>query len=214
MWDFITSLFSTVFYSFIDLTVLTWWTMCLGCVLLTNIQVQRMIAPVLLKRVSCPLKDIVHYNIGDLSHSISEIINTTKNYAVYLFLFLDLGLGCWTEFIRHLTYIFAIRAVSIYCTLLPPLLPVDIHKEALYTKSIFDIFLNYLYGETIDIGHYGDLLFSGHVSFFFLTSLHLQSTFLHFVTLLLSTALVVNKNHYTIDVMYAYIVTYLVYTSF
>src|SRR5439155_1700177 len=112
-----------------------------------------------------------------------------------------------------------LRSVSYNLTLLPPCstMPEKPHYE---TESCSRILLRYLLHKDTHFGYYNDLLFSGHTSFVVMFCLHVSYFHLAPIWLLscfwcvavgTSFVIICSRCHYTIDVVYAWVVTMFVF---
>jgi hypothetical protein len=156
-----------------------------------------------------PLYDIVQQNTFNLKRYriIPEILHFIP---VMLFLFFTLysfynsqysiGIESLKKFFTKHGILFYIRPLLFSSTLLP-----DSSQMCLTSKSLGSCF---------------DLIFSGHSSIMFLTTYILRDIFnvslslfysLQFNNLLTSFLIIVCRNHYTVDVLLAIIITHFVY---
>jgi hypothetical protein len=156
-----------------------------------------------------PLYDIVQQHTLNLKRYriIPEILHFIPVSLLLLFTLYSfytsqysLGISSLEKFFTKHGILFYIRTLLFYSTLLP-----DSYQMCLTSKSIGSCF---------------DLIFSGHSSIMFLSTYILRDIFnigvslfytLQFNNLLTSFLIIVCRNHYTVDVLLAIIITHFVY---
>ena len=161
-----------------------------------------------------PLPDILHTNKLDLS-KIYRITDIPINVYIFLLIF---------RFNKHIPKLFwlmaityFIRALSFSMTILPKCGKM---KDKDNSRSCSQIIKDYITMKDTHIGHNNDLLPSGHVCFSTMFVLYARkygyissktSMIIWFVNIINSVLIILSRCHYSIDVFYAYIITYTIY---
>lgn len=165
------------------------------------------------KNTNIPLYDHLHssrkftkfYNISDYFINI---------YILSLFYFND----HITTFLNLLSIIYLFRTFSFTITILPKCGIMPDKTD----KSVGSILYKYLTLKDKHTGYNNDLLFSGHTAFMFLYFLYLShfnyisvgsSYILFSVNFILSILNIISKCHYSIDILYGYIVTLFIFQN-
>lgn len=164
-----------------------------------------------------PLLDLLHH--PDLIFMVKYY--TVSDYVIYfyiasLILFFNQYLYV---FVYQLSFIYLFRSISFSITILPKCGKM---KDKDNNRSSFQILYDYLSLSDKHTGHNNDLLFSGHSSFMLLYVLYLSYFsviplpivyLLHFINFILSILNILSRCHYSIDVLYAYIVTIFIFQN-
>lgn len=144
--------------------------------------------------------DILHYSIPDLQ-SYAVYNDTILVLTMISFLFVPNSVVILKEFLGKFILIMAIRALTIISTILPKQ---DTCNSDHTWISMFK-------------GKCYDKVFSGHTAFVFLATLiYHRENILSFpalvgINLANITSILLTRSHYTIDVILAIVITYLVY---
>jgi hypothetical protein len=144
--------------------------------------------------------DIVHEYTPDL-HQFELAVNILPLLLLGSLVFLSNGKALLLEFAGKYLLLHLIRSLTIISTILPK------HEQCSRDKSIFRKVLGDCY----------DKVFSGHTALVFLLTLMLaREGYLNMVQLVAlnaieSSIILLTRSHYTIDVILAYFITYLVY---
>jgi hypothetical protein len=168
----------------------------------------------LLDNCKVALKDVLHINCLDYSsyYQLTDIPMST--YIILLAYFHE---NVYVFFIQ-LGIIQYLRAFSFSMTILPKC---SKNEDKDNTRSCSRILFDYITLRDTHTGHNNDLLFSGHVSFIFLFWLYMGhfhyniylQVLIGIVNIINSFATIVTRCHYSIDVFYAYVMTYLVFEN-
>lgn len=168
------------------------------------------------KNSNIPLPDILHIDSLNLSN-IYRITDIPINVYIILLLFKYNKHG--PKFLWLISATYFLRALSFSMTTLPKCHNINDKDD---TKSCFSILKDYITLKDTHIGHNNDLLPSGHVSFATIFILYLQNyervnnriaTIIWITNILNSILIILSRCHYSIDVFYAYILSYTVYNS-
>jgi len=156
---------------------------------------------------SYPLYDIIISNTPDLSKY--DYLPNVLMFFISIFLLIPLLLKknyrIFISFFKYFSIIVFLRTITTQVTILPP------QTECKYEKKI----LNMLY--ICLNGHNLDKIFSGHTSaslliilLYFRYDILEKNLFYLLLALqiLLSFSLILTRNHYTVDVVIAYIITF------
>jgi hypothetical protein len=144
--------------------------------------------------------DIVHEYTPDL-HQFELAVNILPLLLLGSLVFLPHGKSLFFEFAGKYLLLHLIRSLTIISTILPK------HDQCTRNKSIFRKVLGDCY----------DKVFSGHTALVFLMTLilgregYLNTIQIILINLLESSIILLTRSHYTIDVILAYFITYLVY---
>lgn len=144
--------------------------------------------------------DIVHEYTPDL-HQFEFAVNILPLLLLGSLVFLPNGKSMLFEFAGKYLLLHLIRSLTIISTILPK------HEQCSRDKSIFRKILGDCY----------DKVFSGHTALVFLITLilvregYLGMGQLIAINAIESTIILLTRSHYTIDVILAYFITYLVY---
>ena len=161
-----------------------------------------------------PLPDILHTPRLDLS-SIYKITDIPIN--VYIFLLVFKFNKHLSKFLWTMSLIYFVRALSFSVTTLPKCGKM---KDKDNTRSCSAILRDYITLKDTHIGHNNDLLPSGHVCFSTLFVLYTQkygyltpttNRMVWVVNIVNSILIILSRCHYSIDVFYAYVLTYMFY---
>ena len=169
---------------------------------------------------SKPLRDTVHniadkFNFLSKCHQVPEIV-----IGMYTLAFIILCTDKITDFLMILSILLLVRAVSYNVTVLPTC---DTRKDLTFIHDSLWTIIKYYVMNPFSLGGINDLLFSGHCSFLTLLTLFLTSYGTHvlifkmmlwIVTCIISFLIVALRRHYTIDIMYAFIVTHYVFIHY
>lgn len=163
-----------------------------------------------------PLPDFLHIDSLDLS-KLYKLTDIPINVYIVLLLF------CFNtrlpKFFWMMGLTYFIRSLSFSMTILPKCGKM-IDKDN--SRSCLQILKDYVTLKDTHIGHNNDLLPSGHVCFSVIFSLYSgrygylsrnKSILLWTVNILNSLMIVLTRCHYSIDVFYAYILSYFVYSN-
>lgn len=163
-----------------------------------------------------PLPDILH----------TRRLNYSKYYKltdipinIYVFLLIFSFNRHVPKFLWMMSITYFVRALSFSMTTLPKCgMMVDKDNN----RSCSKILLDYVSLKDTHMGHNNDLLPSGHVCFSALFVMYanrygylspLHNKILWSVNILNSIFIILTRCHYSIDVMYAYVISYLVYSK-
>jgi hypothetical protein len=144
--------------------------------------------------------DVVHHYTPDF-HEFGSLVNVIPLLLFGSFFFLKNSVSLLEETALKLLLIHLIRSLTIISTILPK------HENCKREGSMLSRLLGDCY----------DKVFSGHTSLVFLiTLILLRENYISFTTLLMinmieTTIILLTRSHYTIDVILAYFITYLVY---
>lgn len=168
------------------------------------------------KNGNIPLPDILH----------TDSLNFSKYYKItdipiniYVFLLIFVFNKHIPKFLWMMSLNYFLRALSFSMTTLPKC-GIMIDKDN--NRSCSKILLDYVTLKDTHIGHNNDLLPSGHVTFSslfvfyanryeYLSPLH--NKILWAINIINSIFIILTRCHYSIDVLYAYVVSYLVYSK-
>lgn len=163
--------------------------------------------------------------LSDRLHSVADRFECVMGYhwvpdvviALYAIMFVVLCSDKVGDFLTILSVLLVVRAVSYCVTLLPAC---DKGRDTTFIRgSVWEV-VKYYVAHPFKLGGTNDLLFSGHCSFLTLLGLFLGAyvddvgyLFLCKVVLWtgvvgVSLLIVLLKRHYTIDILYAFIVTH------
>lgn len=127
-----------------------------------------------------------------------------------------------SEFIVLYSILLTIRTISFMLTILPHCQPITFPKKN-YNTSISKIMWNYITCTDTHFGSQGDLFPSGHTLFTTLFSMMISyynifpkivEYFIWGISICSSILLILSKCHYSIDVLYGYILTVFVFQNY
>lgn len=166
------------------------------------------------KNKNVPLPDILHTDNLDFSPYYKLTGVPINLYTFLLIFYFNKHIE---KFLYMLTFMYTIRAISFSLTILPKCGKMNDKDN---TRSCSQILFDYVTMRDPHIGHNNDLLFSGHVGFVCLFNLYVYhfgyvgyetNAFMWFINFINSIFIILTRCHYSIDVLYSYIVTYLIY---
>jgi len=146
--------------------------------------------------------DLFHHYTPDL-HKYELFVNVIPFFLLICLFLCGVGLDSIKEFAWKLLLIYILRSLTVITTILPK------HEKCDYNVETFSL--------STFIGGCYDKVFSGHMAFTFLGSLiYYREKFISFSTfvglnLLEASLIILTRSHYTIDVILAVLITYLVY---
>jgi hypothetical protein len=144
--------------------------------------------------------DLIHEITPDL-HRYEDIVNLIPLTLMISFFAVPTGLALIQEFALRFLFIVFLRSLTIMTTILPK------HEKCTKRFTMSTIFSGQCY----------DKVFSGHTAFvFLLTLLFLRDGYIPFwffvvINIAQASLILLTRSHYTIDVVFAFLITYLVY---
>jgi hypothetical protein len=166
------------------------------------------------KNRNIPLPDILHVDSLNFSRYY-KLTNIVIN--VYLFLLIFRFNKHIPKFLWMMSMNYFIRALSFSMTILPKCGSM-IDKDS--TRTCSQILKDYITLKDTHIGHNNDLLPSGHVSFSVIFVLyankygylsHRYNNIFWLINILNSIFIILTRCHYSIDIFYAYVLSYVIY---
>lgn len=145
--------------------------------------------------------DVVHHYTPDF-HEFGSLVNVIPLLLFGSLFFLPKSMSLIEEVVLKILLIHLIRSLTIISTILPKHEKCKREDSSFFTRLLGDCY---------------DKVFSGHTSFVFLiTLILLRDNYIGFkqlvsINALESATILLTRSHYTIDVILAYFITYLVY---
>jgi hypothetical protein len=145
--------------------------------------------------------DVVHHYTPDF-HEFGSLVNVIPLLLFGSFFFLPKSMSLIEEVMLKILLIHLIRSLTIISTILPKHEKCNREDSSFFSRLLGDCY---------------DKVFSGHTSFVFLNTLILlREKYISLMTLFTINAtesiiILLTRSHYTIDVILAYFITYLVY---
>ncbi len=163
-----------------------------------------------------PLPDILHTDRLNLSkyYKYTDILINVN--FILLFFFFNKNID---KFLFLMSANYVARAISFSSTILPKC---GNMKDKDNNRSCTSILMDYITLKDTHTGHNNDLLFSGHVSFCTLFNLYCRrfgyvsnrtSNIMWVINIINSLMIILTRCHYSIDVIYAYITTFVIYKN-
>jgi hypothetical protein len=146
--------------------------------------------------------DMIHSITPDL-HMHEDSVNIIPFCILLSFFFIPNGLELSQQFASMFFIVCILRSLTIMTTILPK------HEKCSKRFHWSNIFQGQCY----------DKVFSGHTSFVFLATLIffkaelISLPFLVLINFIEATAILLTRSHYTVDVLLAYMVSYMVFQS-
>jgi len=170
--------------------------------------IQNKVGIISVKYKQNPLPDIIHNNIPKINiGKIGDIYAVSYISFYSLYIIYNGYSNMIYEYVRIITCIIILKTISFSITILP-----DPSQVGHLKKGFNKVFL----------GGCSDLIFSSHVSLTFITLLLVRKyellnnylLLLYFIQAIMTFLTIASHNHYSVDVYYAYIVGYMVYSIF
>lgn len=155
-----------------------------------------------------PLLDLAHEICKDSYFQIGFNYNDIIAGILILTIFVFGEYQHIESYVLHLSILMILRSISFTLTILPDPSSQS-HKKTLLAKIL--------------TGGCSDLLFSGHISYSFLSLLYchhynlmpnILQIFLYIILIILSILIIIQRKHYSVDVYYGYLITYLLYKAY
>lgn len=177
------------------------------------------------------------HNFGKLPDSIQDITPNLSNLSyisdiviklyILIYIYLVFNTPLKYDIFYHsliiLSLILFLRVIMFSSTILPSInVNCHIKKKKIYKKPFSTLLFDFI-TQKYDIGYCNDYIFSGHNAIFLLITLmilHYQlvpytiSILLCSSTIIFSLFTIICRNHYTIDIILAYFITFSIFTIY